>query len=93
MPKRADLSHLQHTHSPYHVPEIGKTIASQTNPEGVAERFDDPDGPKSIAVDGALLDYDDPLLRDWEFPLVTTAKPPDAHPCSRLRSGPGSGNI
>jgi hypothetical protein len=58
MHKRSELlSHVQHTNSPYNLPEIGKKIAYQANREGVAERFDDAAVPKNIEVDLALITY------------------------------------
>jgi hypothetical protein len=50
---------VQHTNSQYHWPEIGKKIAYTANRDGVAERFADPAGQKTIAVDLALITYDD----------------------------------
>jgi hypothetical protein len=65
MRKRADLvSHVPNTNSQYTLPELGKKIAYKANREGVAERFADPAVHKTIAVDLALLSYDDELLRD-----------------------------
>jgi transposase len=59
----------------------------------VAERVDDPDVPKSIEVDLALIDYDDQLLTDLELHIVNPAKQHDANTFYRLRSVPGIGNI
>jgi Transposase len=56
MRKRAELwAHVQHTNSQYHLPEIGKKIASKANREGIAERFVDPAVQKSLEVDLALI--------------------------------------
>jgi hypothetical protein len=58
MRKRAELwTHVQQTHSQYHLPDIGKKIAYKTHRAGVAERFAAPAVPKSIEVDLALSDY------------------------------------
>jgi len=55
MRKRADLlTHVQHTNSQDHLPEMGKKIAYKANRDGVAERFPDPAVQQSIAVDLAL---------------------------------------
>jgi hypothetical protein len=60
MRTRAELlTHVQHTNSPYNLPEIGNKIAYTTNRPGVAERFADPAVQKSVEVDLALLDYYD----------------------------------
>jgi transposase len=87
------LAHLHNTHSPYHLPEIGKTIAYQVNREGVAERFAEPSVQKSIEVDLALIDPYDPLLTDLELSITHTAQAHDAHAFYRLRSVPGIGKI
>jgi hypothetical protein len=58
------LTHIQHTHSQDNLPELGKKMAYQANRDGVAERFPDPAVQQSLAVDLALLDYYDELLRD-----------------------------
>lgn len=57
--KRAELlAHIHHTNSQDNLPEIGKQSASKANRDGVAERFPDPAGQKSVEVDLALLDGD-----------------------------------
>jgi transposase len=92
--KRAELlAHIPHTNSQSHLPEIGKQLAYQANRDGVAERCPDPAVQQSMAVDLALLGYDDPRLNDLEWPLVNAATPHDAHPLSRLQTVPGIGNI
>jgi len=92
--KRAELlAHIQHTNSQYNLPEMGKKLASQANRDGVAERFPAPAVPKSMAVDLALLGDDDPLLRALELPIVTAAKPHDAHTLYLLQTVPGIGKI
>jgi transposase len=87
------LAPLQNTPSPYHLPEIGKTIAYQANREGVAERFAEPSVRKRIEVDLALIDPYDPLLTDLELSIPHTAQAHDAHTFYRLRSVPGIGKI
>src|SRR5262245_60914474 len=72
---------------------IGKKIAYKANRTGVAERFPDPAVHKSVAVDLALIDYDDQLLRDLELALVTTAKQHDANTLYVLQTVPGIGKI
>jgi transposase len=94
MRKRAELwTHVQPTHCQDNVPEMGKTIASKANRAGVAERFPAPAVPKSIAVDLALIDSYDQLLRDLEWAMVTTAKPPDANTLYVLQTVPGIGTM
>jgi Transposase len=65
--KRAELlAHIQNTNSQYNLPEIGKKLAYKANRDGVAERFPDSAVQKSMAVDLALIGYDDHLLRALE---------------------------
>ncbi len=92
--KRAELlAHIQNTNSPYNRPEMGKKLAYKANRDGVAERFADAAVPKSMAVDLALLECDDPLLSDLEWHLVNAAKQPHANTLSLLQTVPGIGKI
>jgi transposase len=94
MRKRAALlTHIQHTNSPYNLPEIGKKIAYKANRDGIAERFVDPAVQKSIEVDLALIDYYDRLLRDMELTILRTAKQHDANTLYLLCTVPGIGEI
>jgi transposase len=94
MRKRAELlTHVQQTHSQYHLPEIGTKIAYKTNRPGVAERFADPAVQTSVAVDRALLDYYDHLLRDLALTIVTTAQQHEANTLYWLQTVPGIGKI
>jgi transposase len=94
MRTRAELlAHVQHTNSHYHLPDSGKKIADKANRDGVAERFADPAGHKSLEVDLGLITYDDQLLTDLELAIVKSAKPHDANTFYRLRSIPGVGKI
>jgi hypothetical protein len=94
MRQRAErLAHVQHTHSQDHLPEIGKQLASKANRDGVAQRFADAAVRKSLAVDWALITYDDQLRTDLELTIVNSAKPHDANTFYRLRSIPGVGKI
>ena len=91
--RAALLTHVQHTHSQYNLPEIGKKIADKANRSGVAERFAEPAVPKSVEVALALLAYYDQLLRDLEVAIVKTAKQHDANTLSLLQTVPGLGKI
>jgi len=73
------LSHVQHTNRQDNLPEIGKTMASQANREGVAERFRDPAVQKTMGVDLALITHDDDLLTDLELYIRKTATHHDAN--------------
>jgi Transposase IS116/IS110/IS902 family len=57
----------------------------------VAARFPDPAGPKRSAVDLALIDHDDQLLRDMELSIRTTAKEHNAPTLYLRRTVPGRG--
>jgi transposase len=87
------LTHVQQTNGQYNLPDIGKKIAYKANRVGVAERFPDPAVQKSIAVDLALIDYYDQLLRDLELAIVTMAKQHDANTLYLLQTVPGIGKI
>jgi transposase len=92
--KRAELlAHLQNTNSQYHLPEIGKKLASKANREGVAEHFPDPRVPKTIAVEVSLINHYDQLLGEGELYLTRTAKAHDVQTFSRLQSVPGIGQM
>jgi transposase len=94
MRQRAELlAHVQHTTSPYNLPESGKNIAYQAHRDGVAERVADPAGQKTSEVDLALVTYDDPLLPDLELSRVKAAKHHDATTLSLLQTVPGIGPI
>jgi transposase len=94
MRKRAELlAHVQHTKSQYTLPEIGKKIAYQAKRDGVAERFAEAAVQKTIAVDLALIPYDDELLKDLELALLKTAKHHDANTLYLLQTVPGIGKI
>ena len=94
MRKRAELlTQVQHPNSQDNVPEIGTKSAYKTTRPGVAERFADPAVHKSVAVDLALLDYEDQLLRDLELAMVQTATQHDAHTLYVLQTVPGIGKI
>jgi hypothetical protein len=80
MRTRAELlAHVQKTHSPYNVPELGKNIADKANRDGSAERVTDPAVQTNSDVDVALVTYDDQLLSDLELSIVTAAHHHDAN--------------
>jgi transposase len=94
MRKRAELlSHVQNTNSQYNLPEIGKKMAYKANRDGVAERFAEAAGQKTIEVDLALITYYDELLKDLELSLLKTAKHHDANTLYLLQTVPGIGKI
>ena len=70
---------MQHTNSPYTLPEIGKNIAYQANRDGGAERLQAAAVRKTIAVDLALIPSNDARLKDLELSILKTAKHHDAN--------------
>jgi hypothetical protein len=92
-PRAALRTHVHHTNSQDHLPEIGKKLADTANREGGAERFPDPAVQQRIAVDLALLNAADRLRTELELSPVNTAKAHKAQICDRLRSLPGVGQI
>jgi hypothetical protein len=72
---------------------MDKKLAYKANRDGVSERFPAPAVHKSLAVDLALLDHYDQLLRDVELSILTTAKQHNANPLYLLRTVPGIGEI
>lgn len=91
--RAARLAHIHNTKRQYTLPEIGKTIAYKAHRDGVAERFAEPAGQQSIAVDLALIDHYDPLLRAVELSVRKTAKQPNANTLYLRRTVPGIGEI
>src|SRR6266545_5403243 len=78
--KRGELlAHIHNTNSQYNLPEIGKKLAYKANREGVEEHCPDPSVRKTIAVDVALIDHYDKVLREVELTLVNTANHHDAN--------------
>lgn len=94
MHKRAELlAHIQNTNSQYNLPEIGVKIAYKANRVGIAERFSQPAVARSIALDIALIDHYDQLLRELELYILRTAKEHDPDSFYRLKSIYGVGKI
>ncbi|HEX9640314.1 MAG TPA: IS110 family transposase, partial [Candidatus Krumholzibacteria bacterium] len=87
------LAHIQMTSHPYNLAPLGKRIAYPSNREGVVEHFEDRVVKKSIAVDLALLERYDVLIKDLELYRVRQAKQHDAQAFHRLRTIPGVGKI
>ena len=89
--RAALLAHVPNTHSQYHLPGMGKNIASKANRDGIAERFPAPAVQNSLAVDLALLGHYDHLLHDVAFSIVHTATQHDPQTLARRPSVPGIG--
>jgi transposase len=94
MRTRAELlAHIQKTHRPDNLPEIGKKIASKATRDGVAERFPEPAVQQNIEVDLALIGHYDQRLRDMARSVRNTAQPHDANTRYLRRTVPGVGEI
>ena len=92
--QRAELlAHVQNTNRQYNLPEIGKQLAYKANRDGVAERCPAPAVQKRVAVDLALMDYDDQRRSDVELTIGQTAKQHQAQALYRRHSVPGSGKM
>jgi hypothetical protein len=91
--RAALLTPGQPTTGPYTLPDIGKTLAYQTNRAGVAARCAAPAVPTSREGDLALIDYDDQRLRALAWAIVTMAQQHDGHTLYVLQTGPGLGQI
>jgi len=85
------LAHIQMTAQQYNLPALDKRIAYPAHREGVAAHFPDRSVRRSIALDLALLERYDALLRELELELdlVRQAKQHDPQAFALLRSIPG----
>jgi transposase len=91
--RAALLAHVHNTNRQDNLPEIGKKIAYKAHRAGVADRFAEPAVHTRIAIDLALLTYDDQLLNEVDLSRVQAAKHHDAHTLYLLQTVPGIGKI
>jgi transposase len=92
--QRAELlAHLQNTNSQYNLSEIGQRLVHKANREGVEQHLPDPSVRQPMAVDVALIDHYDQVLREVELSITRTAKVHDGQSFARLQSVPGIGPI
>ncbi len=87
------LAHIQMTAQQSNLPPLGRRIAYPANRAGVAEHFEDRAVRRSVAVDLALLERMDGIVRELELDLVRQAKQHDPQAFQLLRSIPGVGKI
>ena len=87
------MAHVQNTHSPYNLPEIGKKSAYKAHRDGVADRLAAPAVHKSIEIALALSTSYDQLLNDVALSSGKAAKHHDAHTLSLRQTVPGLGQI
>ena len=92
-PRAALLAHVQQTHSQYTLPALSKHMAYTAQRDGLVERLAAPAVQKNIAVDLALIGYDDPLLNDVELSIVRLAKQHAPATVYRRQSVPGIGPL
>ena len=94
MRQRAALfAHSHNTTSQYHWPELGQKSAYKATREGVAARFADPAGPKSMEGDWALITHYAQLLAALALAITKAANHHDATPLYLWQTVPGSGQI
>jgi hypothetical protein len=87
------LTPVPTTHAPYPRPELGQTVASRAQREGVADRCPPLAGQKNLAVALALSTYDAQLLGALALYRLTPAKHPAAPPLSLVPPVPGMGKL
>ncbi len=94
--KRAELlTHLQILNAPYNLAPVPKKLSFAANrtERDIAERCTDPSGPKSAAINLALIERRDELIGDLGLYLVRTAAVDAVQTVDRLRSIPGVGKV
>ena len=94
--KRAELlTHLQILNAQYNLAPFPKKLSFAANREemDIAAQFADPSVQRSAAVDLALADRLDELIRDLELYLTRTAKVGDVQTYHRLQTIPGVGKV
>ena len=85
--------HIQNTNTQYNLPAFNKKLSRKYNHDGVAERVEDPEVRKSVAVDLAEINSFNHILKPLEWHIEKTAKQHDYHTLYLLRSIPGVGQI
>ncbi|RNC64437.1 MAG: IS110 family transposase [Desulfuromonadales bacterium] len=92
--KRAELyAHIQNTASQYNLAEPLGRIAKSRNRRGLLARFGEGSVQKNMAVDLALIEFYDPLIKELEQAIEKTAQGHDPVALALLRTIPGVGQI
>jgi transposase len=93
--RAALITHVQIVNAQYNLPEFSKKLIYAKNRAElkIAERFDNPQLRKSIAVDLALIDALDVQIADVELHLERTAKVEDPQTFHLLKTIGGVGKI
>jgi len=92
--KRGELvAHIQNTYHQYNLTAPSAKLRYRANRTGVADAFSDFSVKKNVAIDLAVADRLDRVIRDLEGFLTRRAKVHDPDTFHRLRSIPGVGKI
>jgi len=92
--KRGELvAHIQNTYHQYNLAAPSVKLRYRANRAGAADAFSDRSVQKNVAVDLALADRLDQVIRDLEGFLTQNVKIHDPDNFYRLRSIPGVGKI
>jgi transposase len=87
------LAHIQMTYMQYNLQSPKLRIRYASNREALTEPFEDGSVKKMLAVDLAVIERYDQLIKDLELFLVRHAKVHDGHTFFLLRSVPGIGKV
>ena len=93
--RAALITHVQIVNAQYNLPEFSKKLIYAKNRAElkIAERFDNPQPRKSVAIDLALIDALDVQIADAELHLERTAKIEDPQTFHLLKTIGGVGKI
>ena len=93
--RAALITHVQIVNAQYNLPEFSKklTYAKNRAELAIAERFDNPQLRKSVAIDLALIDAYEAQIADAELHLERTAKIEDPQTFHLLKTIGGVGKI
>ena len=87
------LGHIQMTYQQYNLSSPKRRIRYAGNREAITEPFEDGSVKKMLAVDLAVIERYDQIIKDLELFLVRHAKMDDGQTFFLLRSVPGIGKV
>jgi len=87
------LAHIHMTYQQYNLQSPKRRLRYASNREAITEPFEDTSVKKMLAVDLAVLERYDHLIKDLELFLVRHAKVQDGQTFFLLRSVPGIGKV
>jgi transposase len=94
MRRRSELlAHIHMTYQQYNLDCPARRLRYAGNREGLTDPFDDGSVKKMMAVDVAVIDQLDELIKDLELFIVRHAKVHDGQSFYLLRSVPGIGKV